>query len=142
MIATCAATRRRGREMSTRIVAGNIRLKRAYEPASPEDGARILVDRLWPRGVAKADAALDGWMKDIAPSAGLRQWFAHDPARWDEFVRRYRAELAAPERQDALRDLLRRASLSDLTLLYGARDESHNEAVVLKAVLDEMLGRA
>ena len=81
--------------MSTRIVAGNIRLKRAYEPASPEDGARILVDRLWPRGVAKADAALDGWMKDIAPSAGLRQWFAHDPARWDEFRRRYAEELRA-----------------------------------------------
>jgi len=122
--------------MSTRIVAGNVRLKRAYEPASPEDGARILVDRLWPRGVAKADAALDGWMKDIAPSAGLRQWFAHDPARWDEFRRRYADELRA--HGDLLDQLRERARRGPVTLVYSARDEAHNDAFVLREIL---LGR-
>jgi len=124
------------------VEAPRILLQRVYDREAPIRGQRVLVDRLWPRGIRKDALHLDAWLKNLAPSNELRRWFGHDPARWDEFVRRYRAELAAPERQDALRALLRRASLSDLTLLYGARDESHNEAVVLKAVLDEMLGRA
>ena len=118
--------------MSTRIAAGNIRLKRAYEPPGREDGVRILVDRLWPRGVAKADAAL----KDIAPSAALRQWFAHDPARWDEFRQRYAEELRG--HADLLEPLRERARKGPLTLVYSARDEAHNDAVVLREVL---LGR-
>ena len=122
--------------MSTRIAAANVRLKRAYEAASPQDGVRILVDRLWPRGVAKADAALDGWMKDIAPSAPLRQWFAHDPARWDEFRQRYTEELRG--RADLVEQLRERARQGPLTLVYSARDEAHNDAVVLREVL---LGR-
>jgi uncharacterized protein YeaO (DUF488 family) len=118
------------------LPAAHIRLKRAYEPPSRADGVRILVDRLWPRGVSKDDAALDDWMKDVAPSAALRKWFAHDPERWPEFRRRYRAELKEhPEDLARLRDLARKKTV---TLVYGARDEEHNDAVVLRDVL---LGR-
>jgi uncharacterized protein YeaO (DUF488 family) len=81
-----------------------IKLKRAYEPASPDDGERYLVERLWPRGLKREEAQLTGWLKDVAPSTELRQWFSHDPARWDEFRRRYAAELQAPEAQSALRE--------------------------------------
>lgn len=113
--------------------ASHLRLKRAYELAEPEDGARILVDRLWPRGVSKSKAALDDWMKDIAPSTELRQWFGHDPARWAEFQRRYKAELRQHgEQLDRIRALARTQTV---TLIYGARDQAHNEAVVLKDVL-------
>lgn len=113
--------------------ASHLRLKRAYELAEPEDGARILVDRLWPRGVSKSKAALDDWMKDIAPSTELRQWFGHDPARWAEFQRRYKAELRQHgEELDRIRALARTQTV---TLIYGARDQAHNEAVVLKNVL-------
>jgi uncharacterized protein YeaO (DUF488 family) len=115
------------------LPASHLRLKRAYEPPDPEDGVRILVDRLWPRGVSKAKAALDDWMKEIAPSATLRQWFGHDPARWAEFQRRYRAELQRrPDELDRLRGLARTHTV---TLVYGAQDEAHNDAVVLKDVL-------
>ncbi len=123
--------------MSARIAAGNIRLKRAYASPAPADGARILVDRLWPRGLSKAAAAIDQWLKEIAPSTGLRQWFGHDPARWREFRRRYAAELRACP--DALRDLRERARRGPITLIYAARDEAHNDAVVLREVL---LGRS
>ncbi len=110
-----------------------IRLKRAYEPATMEDGTRVLVDRLWPRGVSKAEARLDAWMKDIAPSTELRKWFGHDPALWSEFQRRYRAEL----RQHAglLDELREMASQNRLTLVFSAHDEQHNDAVVLRDVL-------
>ncbi|OJW22000.1 MAG: hypothetical protein BGO49_14545 [Planctomycetales bacterium 71-10] len=115
--------------------ASHLRLKRAYEPAEPEDGVRILVDRLWPRGVSKADAAIDEWMKDVAPSAELRRWFGHDPGRWAEFQRRYRAELRA---QAPLLDRLRAlAKAGTVTLVYAARDEEHNDAIVLRDVLAE-----
>ena len=94
-------------------------MKRAYEPPSPEDGARVLVDRLWPRGLRKAEAAIDCWLKEIAPSSELRRWFGHDPSRWEEFRRRYRAELSArPELLDKLRAL---AEQGALTLVYAAR---------------------
>jgi len=113
--------------------ASHLRLKRAYEPADPDDGVRILVDRLWPRGVSKADAALDDWMKDIAPSTGLRQWFGHDPTRWPEFERRYRAELHQhSEELDRIRALAKKHTV---TLVYSAHDEAHNDAVVLREVL-------
>lgn len=111
----------------------HIRLKRAYEPAESEDGTRILIDRLWPRGVSKADAALDDWAKQLAPSTELRKWFNHDPARWAEFQQRYRAELREQTAElERIRALARKAPV---TLVYSARDEAHNDAVVLKAVL-------
>ena len=116
-----------------KIPAAHVRLKRAYEAAEAADGTRILVDRLWPRGVSKQKAALEEWMKDIAPSTELRQWFGHEPSHWEEFQRRYKAELrqhaAALER---LRDI---AAKGTLTLVYAARDEAHNDAVVLRDVL-------
>lgn len=115
--------------------SGGVLIKRAYEPADEGDGYRVLVDRLWPRGVSKDKAHLDAWMKDIAPSTELRRWFGHDPARWDEFERRYRAELAEPERSQLVAALADRAAHEPLTLVYGARDTFHNEAVVLCAVV-------
>jgi uncharacterized protein YeaO (DUF488 family) len=111
----------------------DIRLKRAYLPPSPEDGLRVLVDRLWPRGVRKADAAIDRWDKEVAPSTELRRWFGHDPTRWEEFRVRYGAELS---RNAALVSELRGlARKGRLTLVYAARDELHNEAVVLRDIL-------
>ena len=111
-----------------------LNVKRVYERAAESDGLRILVDRLWPRGVSKAEAKVHGWMKDIAPSDKLRRWFQHDPDRWDEFRRRYMKELESKEGDVAM--LLRHAREGDLTLVYSARDERHNNAVVLKEFLD------
>ncbi len=123
--------------MSDRIPATNIRLKRAYDPPAKDDGKRILVDRLWPRGVKKETAALDQWVKEIAPSDELRQWFNHEPARWAEFQRRYAGELK--EHRDLIGDLRQLARKGPVTLVYAARDTEHNDAVVLRQVL---LGRA
>jgi uncharacterized protein YeaO (DUF488 family) len=123
--------------MNRSIAASNVRLKRAYEPPEKTDGTRILVDRLWPRGVSKAEAKLDEWIKEIAPSTELRTWFGHDPRRWDEFRKRYRTELA--EHSETLKDLRRRAREGPITLVYSARDEIHNDAIVLRNVI---LGRA
>jgi uncharacterized protein YeaO (DUF488 family) len=102
-------------------------IKRAYEAPAAADGRRVLVDRLWPRGVSKAEAKLDDWLKDVAPSSDLRRWFGHDAERWPEFRRRYRAELQANPAAEALR----RLADGPLTLVYGARDTEHNDAVVL-----------
>jgi uncharacterized protein YeaO (DUF488 family) len=119
--------------MIERIPADHIRLKRAYEPPAPDDGIRILIDRLWPRGVKKADAAIDEWMKEIAPSTELRKWFGHDPERWQEFRRRYRTEIRQhPDEFDRLRTFAQRGRL---TLVFAAHDEAHNDAVVLKDLL-------
>ncbi len=120
---------------TTRSTTDQVRIKRAYEPADDGDGYRVLVDRLWARGVSKEKAHLDAWMKEIAPSTELRRWFGHDPARWDEFQRRYRAELAEPERRQLVEALAERATHGPVTLIYGARDTAHNEAVVLCAVV-------
>lgn len=122
--------------MSKDIPAGNIRLKRAYEPPSPQDGARILVDRLWPRGISKQEAELELWMKDISPSNELRKWYNHDASRQDEFRRRYAHELEA--HPDLMEDLRERARKGLVTLVYSARDETLNNAVVLR---DLLLGR-
>lgn len=119
-----------------RTPARRIRLKRAYLPAAASDGMRILVDRLWPRGLRKSDAAIDLWLKDVAPSTALRRWFAHDPARWPEFRRRYAAELR--DHPDALADLRARAGRRTVSLVFAARDELRNDAAVLRNVL---LGR-
>jgi uncharacterized protein YeaO (DUF488 family) len=114
-------------------MATTVKLKRAYEPAAKSDGTRILIDRLWPRGVRKEQAAIDRWLKEIAPSTELRRWFGHQPERWPEFRRRYRAELRhRPELLDELRAL---AKDSPITLVYGARDERHNDAAVLRELL-------
>lgn len=119
--------------MTNENATPDVAIKRAYAPASPDDGMRILVDRLWPRGVSKERAALDDWMKDVAPSTELRKWFGHDPSRWPEFQQRYKAELEQhPEALDKLRALARDHKL---TLIYGARDTAHNEAVVLQELL-------
>jgi uncharacterized protein YeaO (DUF488 family) len=111
----------------------NINLKRAYEPPAAGDGTRILVDRLWPRGVTKAAAAIDMWAEDIAPSAGLRQWFSHETSRWEEFRRRYIAELE--QKSDLLNEICAIAQSKSITLVFGARDQTHNDAVVLREVL-------
>jgi uncharacterized protein YeaO (DUF488 family) len=122
--------------MGTGIAARNVKLKRAYEPRATGDGTRILIDRLWPRGVSKADAAIDQWMKDIAPSTELRQWFGHEPARWKEFRRRYAEEVRRnAELFSQLRTLAR---TGPITLVYAAHDEAHNDAIVLR---DLILGR-
>lgn len=119
--------------MSTGIPAANVKLKRAYEPVNEEDGTRVLVDRLWPRGVSKAEAALDQWMKEIAPSAELRKWFGHDPTRWEEFCRRYSAELH--QNTELLTQLRSLAQKGPVTLVYSAHDEVHNDAIVLREVI-------
>jgi len=116
-----------------------LQLKRAYEPATASDGKRILVDRLWPRGLSKAEAAVDEWMKDIAPSTSLRQWFGHDPKRWPEFRRRYRRELR--DHAELLSHLTSLASRGRVTLVYGARDERHNDAVVLASLIRARIRR-
>lgn len=123
--------------MSTRIW-----IRRAYEPPTRNDGARILVDRVWPRGVTKDAAALTEWMRAVAPSNDLRRWFGHDPRRWAEFRRRYRAELRHDrEAAAALVALVERARAGRVTLVYGAHDRDHNQAVVLREVVEERLAR-
>ncbi len=113
--------------------AAEVRLKRAYDPPSDDDGVRVLVDRLWPRGLRKSAAAIDYWMKDVAPSTELRRWFGHEPGRWSEFRRRYRFELSRkPEVVSELEALARKGPV---TLVFAARDTLHNEAVVLRDVL-------
>lgn len=112
-----------------------VELKRAYEQLSPDDGMRVLVDRLWPRGLSKEQLAVDFWLKDAAPSDALRRWFGHDPRRWESFAAKYRAELAQQTNLLRLLDELRRRGR--VTLLYGARDTARNNAVVLREVLEE-----
>ncbi len=111
----------------------SIFLKRAYEVPAKTDGMRILVDRLWPRGLTKSKAKIDLWLKDAAPSTGLRKWFGHDPEKWPEFQRKYLTELKINPVLSELRALARQG---DITLVYAAKDELHNEAVVLKRILD------
>ncbi len=111
----------------------SVRLKRAYEPPAPSDGYRVLIDRLWPRGVKRESAHLDEWANELAPSAPLRRWFGHDPARFAEFRQRYIHELSAQE--DKLQALRLRAREKTVTLVYGARDTEHNDAVVLAELL-------
>jgi uncharacterized protein YeaO (DUF488 family) len=117
----------------SRIKAANVKLKRAYDPPEAADGARILVDRLWPRGVKKTDAAIEQWVKDLAPSAALRKWFGHDPGRWEEFCERYAAEVS--QHPDQLKQLRELARERPITLIYSAHDELHNNAVALRGLI-------
>ncbi len=114
--------------------ASNIQLKRIYLPASPTDGIRILVDRLWPRNLSKDKASIQYWFKEVAPSTELRHWFSHDPSKWDEFQRKYKEELkkSKPSELDTIRTL---SDSNTVTLLYAAKDEEHNQAVVLRNFL-------
>jgi len=122
--------------MSKRLAAANVRLKRAYDPPAASDGTRILIDRAWPRGVNKANAAIDRWDKGVAPSTMLRNWFGHDPARWQEFRRRYTNEIQRHREQ--LDELRTRAQSGRITLVFAAHDKIHNHAIVLRDIL---LGR-
>ncbi len=115
-----------------------VRVKRAYEPVARADGTRFLVERLWPRGVKKESLHHDGWLKEVAPSDALRRWFGHEPAKWNEFCRRYRAELDA--RKEAWHPILEAARRGTVTLLYSARDMEHNNAAALKAYVEKHLG--
>jgi uncharacterized protein YeaO (DUF488 family) len=112
-----------------------VTIKRVYDGPASGDGARVLVDRLWPRGISRERAAADLWLKEVAPSDALRRWFGHDPRRWTSFRRKYRAELA--QRPDLLQQLDGLRRRGPLTLVYGARDEAHNQAVVLRDILED-----
>lgn len=115
-----------------------IKLKRAYEPATRNDGRRVLVDRLWPRGVGKEAAKIAEWLRDLAPSPALRRWYGHDPARWTEFKRRYRAELRSPARRRLLEALADEARRGTVTLVYAARDEERNSALIVREALEKI----
>ena len=114
-----------------------IKIKRVYEPFDARDGVRFLVERLWPRGMRKDSLRMDGWLKDVAPSAALRRWFGHDPAKWDAFRRRYAAEL--DDQSEAWQPILEAAQRGDVTLLYSSHDTEHNNAVALRAYLEQQL---
>lgn len=112
-----------------------LRLKRIYDEPNPDDGLRILVDRVWPRGLTRPEARVDEWLRELGPSTELRKWFGHDPQKWEEFRARYRAELKSPEQQQRLRHLRDLTRDRTLTLLYGAKDRDHNQAVVIAELL-------
>ena len=114
----------------------SLKIKRIYDPVSPDDGRRVLVDRLWPRGVKKETAAVDEWLKEIAPSDELRKWFSHDPAKWKEFEDRYRSELGRADKKEIIERLRREAKKGKVALLFAAKDTLHNNALVLKEFLD------
>ncbi len=116
-----------------------VKTKRVYDPASPEDGRRILIDRLWPRGISKEEAHIDEWLRDIAPSTELRKWFAHDPAKWEEFKKRYVKELEAKE--DLVKALRAEAGKGNITLLFAAKDTVHVNARVLRELIEKAPGK-
>jgi uncharacterized protein YeaO (DUF488 family) len=112
-----------------------VQIKRVYDEPRAADGTRILIDRLWPRGVSKAKAKVDLWLKDIAPSTPLRQWFGHDPGKWEEFKKRYKAEL--DHSSEAVAQLREYMAKGTVTLVYGAKDQEHNDAVVLQEYVEK-----
>lgn len=117
-----------------------LKIKRAYEKKEASDGQRILIDRLWPRGVSKDEAGIDVWRKELAPSTALRQWFAHDPEKWEEFKKRYRAELNTPESKRLLAEIAGDARRRDVTLVYSAKDTEHSDVRVLEELLARLMG--
>jgi uncharacterized protein YeaO (DUF488 family) len=116
-----------------------LKIKRAYERKETDDGKRILIDRLWPRGVSKEEAGLDAWQKELAPSTTLRQWFGHDPKKWEEFKKRYHKELTAPESKRLLEEIARTAERHNVTLIYSAKDTEHSDVLVLKELIAELM---
>ncbi|KIC73448.1 Uncharacterized protein YeaO [Candidatus Protochlamydia amoebophila] len=122
-------------KMKIRSNIVKINLKRVYDPASKEDGLRILIERLWPRGVKKEDLKMDEWLKEVAPSTDLRKWFSHDPAKWKEFQKKYFEEL--DENQVALEPILKALHKNSITLLYSSKDTEHNNAVCLRNYLEK-----
>lgn len=112
-----------------------LKIKRAYEPAETTDGKRILIDRLWPRGVSKSEAHIDEWKKDLAPSTELRKWFGHDPQRWEEFRKKYIQELSSAAKMNLLEDIAKRAKSENITLVYAAKDAEHSNAKILEELL-------
>jgi len=124
------------------MASTTVRIKRVYEPREKADGCRVLVDRLWPRGLTREKAAIDRWLKELGPSTELRQWFDHRTDRWQEFAKRYRRELAGPAARPLLKELAAMAAVGPLTLVFSAHDEVHNQAVVIAQVLRAGLGRA
>jgi uncharacterized protein YeaO (DUF488 family) len=120
-------------------MSSNVRLQRAYQDPGPDDGHRVLVDRVWPRGRTKAELRLDEWARDLGPSTELRKWVGPDPARWTEFQARYRAELAEPERARAVDALATIARTGRVTIVYGARDREHNQAQVIADEIERRL---
>ncbi len=119
-----------------------LKIKRAYEKRAAADGRRILIDRLWPRGLTKAEAGIDEWLKDLAPSTALRQWFHHEDPNWEEFRKRYLEELSAPEKKRLLEKIALEAKHSTVTLVYSARDTEHNDAIVLSELITKMMDNA
>lgn len=119
----------------------SIAVKRAYEPAGARDGRRILVDRVWPRGLSKDELELDEWCRELAPSTELRKWFGHDPQRWEEFRKRYTAELRSAHAREEIARIAGLAKRGKVTLLYGARDEEHNQAIVLRDYLQRLVNK-
>jgi uncharacterized protein YeaO (DUF488 family) len=113
-----------------------VRVRRAYDPPLPEDGRRVLVDRLWPRGIKKEKLFLNAWLKELAPSDELRRWFSHDPARWQEFQQRYRQELRGPRQQQLIDELADQASRRNVTLIYSSREERYNNAIALRDIIE------
>lgn len=122
------------------MAGGNlVQIKRAYEPSSKKDGFRVLIDRLWPRGIKKEKLPLDAWMKELAPSSQLRKEFGHNPDLWSDFQRKYEKELRSPEARERIRHLANKAKKGRVTLIYSARDEAHNDAVVLKKIINRVV---
>ncbi|TCJ16220.1 DUF488 family protein [Rubrobacter taiwanensis] len=119
-----------------------LRVKRVYEEPGPDDGQRILVDRIWSRGLSREEARIESWRKDLAPSTELRKWFGHDPERWEGFLKRYRTELEGTGKMEELRELGERAAEENVTLLFGAKDIEHNNARALAAFVRELVGEA
>ena len=118
-----------------------LKTKRAYDKKEAGDGKRILIDRLWPRGLSKAEAAIDEWLKDLGPSTELRKWFGHDPERWTDFKKRYAVELTAADKQELLENIAQQAKRNNVTLVYSAKDREHNDVRVLEELVRKMMDR-
>jgi uncharacterized protein YeaO (DUF488 family) len=116
-----------------------LKIKRAYDKPESTDGKRILIDRLWPRGVSKAEAGIDEWLKDLGPSTELRKWFGHDPEKWEEFRKRYIKELSAPDKVALMENIARAAGHASVTLVYSARDTEHSDVKVLEELITKIM---
>jgi len=119
-----------------------LKIKRAYEPVEAADGQRILIDRLWPRGLSKSEAHIDEWLKDLAPSTELRKWFGHDLEKWDEFKKRYQKELSSPDKIKLMENIAQKVKQANITLIYSAKDTEHSDVRVLEELITKMMADA